>query len=246
MNRPLLRMEAILCDEGLSKCIASIEMRLPIGVRPRQLSVRTLLLGILLALADDRPAHLRRVHRALVSLPESDKWRLGVLANWHGRPHLLTYRQVEYTFSLVDQALKKKSPDGEPSQKLCELVSSLAEASIPEIYKDASTSLAIDWTDVETFASPVAKGEVGGADPEASWGHRNSGGRGGKTELFFGYYGQLATMVSDEGGDEVPEVVRAMIVTTCSSDPVPAFVAVLQRLVSSGVSLGDILADSGY
>ncbi len=46
--------------------------------------------------------------------------------------------------------------------------------------------------------------------------------------------------------DEVPEVVRAMIVTTCSSDPVPAFVAVLQRLVSSGVSLGDILADSGY
>ncbi|MHB8289279.1 MAG: hypothetical protein ACYDEY_08595, partial [Acidimicrobiales bacterium] len=67
-----------------------------------------------------------------------------------------------------------------------------------------------------------------------------------KTELFFGYYGQLATMVSDEGGDEVPEVVRAMIVTTCSSDPVPAFVAVLQRLVSSGVSLGDILADSGY
>jgi hypothetical protein len=35
-----------------------IELLLPIGVRARQLAVRTLLLGMLLVLADHRPAHL--------------------------------------------------------------------------------------------------------------------------------------------------------------------------------------------
>ena len=44
-----------------------IEAMLPIGVRPRQLTVRTLLAGMWLAQADHRPAHLTRVHQALVS-----------------------------------------------------------------------------------------------------------------------------------------------------------------------------------
>ena len=59
-------------------------MLLPIGVRGRQLLVRTLLLGILLVLADHRPAHLTRVHHALTALPEADQARLGVIAA--GRP----------------------------------------------------------------------------------------------------------------------------------------------------------------
>ena len=54
-----------------------------------------------LAAADHRPAHLTRVHQALISLPEDDQRRLGVLADWKNGPHLLTYRQAEYTFGLV-------------------------------------------------------------------------------------------------------------------------------------------------
>ena len=72
-----------------------IELLLPIGVRARQLLVRTLLLGMLLVLADRRPAFLTEVHHALVSLPEADQRRLGVLAGWKTGPHLLTYRQTE-------------------------------------------------------------------------------------------------------------------------------------------------------
>ena len=56
-----------------------IELLLPIGVRARQLAVRTLLLGMLLVQADHRPAHLTRVHQALTTLPEDDQRRLGVL-----------------------------------------------------------------------------------------------------------------------------------------------------------------------
>ena len=61
-----------------------IELLLPIGVRARQLLVRTLLLGMLLVLADRRPAFLTEVHHALVSLPEADQRRL---ISWpDGRP----------------------------------------------------------------------------------------------------------------------------------------------------------------
>ena len=56
-----------------------IEVLLPIGVRARQLAVRTLLLGMLTVLADHRPAHLTRVHQALITLPEHDQRRLGDL-----------------------------------------------------------------------------------------------------------------------------------------------------------------------
>ena len=69
-----------------------IEALLPAGVRPRQLSVRTLLAGLCLALADHRPAHLTRMHQALVSLPEDEQRRLGVIADWKHGPHQLTYR----------------------------------------------------------------------------------------------------------------------------------------------------------
>ena len=55
-----------------------LEARLGVGVRPRQLAVRTLLVGIVLAMSDDRPGHLVRVHRALLRLASSDKERLGV------------------------------------------------------------------------------------------------------------------------------------------------------------------------
>jgi hypothetical protein len=41
--------------------------------RHRQLPVRTLFPGMLLALADDRPAQLTRVHQALISLPQADQ-----------------------------------------------------------------------------------------------------------------------------------------------------------------------------
>ena len=80
---PLAVFEEIIDASGTA---ARIEAMLPIGVRRRQLSVRTLLAGMCLALADGRPAHLTRVHRALTSLPASDQLRLGVIAQWKARP----------------------------------------------------------------------------------------------------------------------------------------------------------------
>jgi hypothetical protein len=137
----LCRLEAIIDASGVPQ---RIEMLLPIGVRPRQLSVRSLLIGILLCLADDRPAHLRRIHQALIGLPEPEKRRLGVTCAWKTGPHELTYRQTERTFGLVVAALSKQKVDGKPSEILSETIDALTEASVRVLGVPASTALAID------------------------------------------------------------------------------------------------------
>jgi hypothetical protein len=240
---PLQILEEIT---GRSRIAARIEMLLPIGVRGRQLLVRTLLLGILLALADHRPARLTRVHSALTSLPVPGQLRLGVITDWKHGPHQLTCRQTERTFGLVTDALARDAPDGLPSALLTSACDDLLEASIPPQYKDASSALAVDWTDLETFSRPPPKGTSDCADPEASWGHRKGGGPGQDSELFFGYYLNAATMMPDEGGPAVPELTRRATLSSCRHDPVPAVVPVLTALPEHDVPLGDILAGSGY
>ena len=164
---PLAALEEIIDASGVAP---RIEAMLPAGVRPRQLTVRTLLTGMCLAQADHRPAHLTRVHQALTALGEDDQARLGVIADWKHGPHRLTYRQTERTFGLVTGALAKDIPDGLPSARLQRICDDLLEAGIPGQFKDASTSLAADWTDLESFSRPPPRGTGDCADPEASWG----------------------------------------------------------------------------
>ena len=240
---PLQVLEEIIDRSGAAP---QIELLLPIGVRARQLLVRTLLLGMLIVLADHRPAHLTRVHQALTALPENDQARLGVIASWKAGPHRLTYRQTERTFGLVAGTLAKDPPDGLPSQTLAGICGQLLEASIPEELKHASTALAVDWTDVETFSRPPPRGTSDCADPEASWGHRSGGGPGQDSELFFGYYASASTMMPGEHGPAVPELARRMTVCSCCHDPARALVPVLTAMPAQGIPLGDILADSGY
>jgi hypothetical protein len=240
---PLPALEDIIDRSGTAP---RIELLLPIGVRARQLRVRTLLIGMLTVLADHRPAHLTRVHQALTTLPEDDQRRLGVLARWKTGPHLLTCRQTERTFGLVTDALAKDNPDGLPSTRLQRICDDLLEASIPGQFKDASTSLAVDWTDVETFSRPPSRGTRDCADPEASRGHRAGGGPGQDSELFFGYYASAATMMRDEHGPAVPELARRMTACSCRHDPARALVPVLTAMPGDGIGPGDVLADSGY
>jgi len=112
---PLAVIEDIVDASGIAEAIEDL---LPRGVRNRQLTARTLLTGMMLTVADGRPAHLTRVHAALTSLPEADQARLGVTAGWKTGPHQLTYRQTEHTCRLITRALAKDEPDGAPSAPL--------------------------------------------------------------------------------------------------------------------------------
>jgi hypothetical protein len=231
---------------GASGIAPRIEAVLPIGVRSRQLRVRTLLAGMCLTQADGRPAHLTRVHQALTSLPGEEQRRLGVITEWKHGPHLLTCRQAEYTFGLIAGALGKQEPDGLPSAELHAACDDLLEASIPDEHKTASAALAVDWTDMETFSRPPPKGTSDCADPEASWGHRKNNLLRCEDELFYGYYLSAGIMMPDEHGPPVPEYARRITLSSCRQDPVPALVPVLTALPAAGIALGDILADSGY
>ena len=243
MSIPLPRLEEIIDGSGVPP---RIEALLTAGVRHRQLRVRTLLLGMMLTLDDRRPAHLTGVHAALTALTATDQRRLAVTETWAAGPHQLTYRQVERTFTLIARALGKDDPDGTPSATLTGALDDLLEASIPPGHKNTSASLAVDWTDVESFSRPPRRSSSHCADPEASWGHRNSNLPGPKGEMFFGYYHSTATMTREETGPAVPELTRRMTLTACRTDPVPALAAVLARMPAAGIPLGDVLADSGY
>ncbi len=244
MSVTLAVFEQIVSSSGAGE---AIELMLPAGVRERQLKAGTLLTGMMLALADGRPAHLTRILEALTGLPEDDQRRLGVIEEWKSGPHQLTYRQVEHASRLIRKALAKAEPDGAPSADLQRLCDQLLEASIPAQLKDASTSLAVDWTDVEAWARAVPASSPGtGADPEARWGHRNVNRKIELGEMFFGYYMPAATMVNDEDGPAVPELVRRITVCSSAHDPAAALVPVLADMAASGASPGDILADSGF
>ena len=225
---------------------ARIEAMLPAGVRRRQLSARALLAGMCLTQADGRPAHLTRIRQALASLPEDDQRRLGVIGNWKCGPRRLTYRQAERTFGLVADAPGKDEPDGMPSGWLRRICDGLLEASVPDQFKEASSSLAVDWSDLGSFSRPPPHGTSGRADPEASWGHRKNNLPHDEDELFFGHYLPAAITAGDEQGPSVPELARRMTLSSCRHDPVPAFAPVLTAMPQDGIPLGDVLADSGY
>ena len=240
---PLAVFEAVIDASGAAP---RIEAMLPIGVRPRQLKVRTLLAGMCLAQADHRPAHLTRVHQALTSLPEDEQRRLGVITEWKHGPHRLTYRQAERTFGLVADALAGDEPGGLPSGRLRRICDDLLEASVPDQFKNASTSLAVDWTDLESFSRPPPRGTSDCADPEASWGHRKNNLLRSEDELFYGYYLSAGVMMPEENGPAVPELARRATLSSCRHDPVRAFAPVLTAMPGQGIPLGDILDDSGY
>jgi hypothetical protein len=240
---PLAAFEEIIDASGAAP---RIEALLPIGVRARQLSVRALLAGMCLTQADGRPAHLTRVHQALTALGEDDQRRLGVIADWRNGPHRLTCRQTGYTFGLVADALGKDEPGGLPSQALQAACDDLLEASIPAEFQDASASLAVDWTDMESFSRPPPAKGGPCADPEASWGHRKNNLLRSENELFYGYYFSAGIMVPEENGPAVPELARRAAVSSCRHDPVRAFAPVLTALPGQGIPPGDISGDSGY
>jgi hypothetical protein len=224
----------------------------------------------MLALDAGRPAQLEAAWRALASLEVPEQLSVGFAASKDGEYRPASYRQVADTFSVICRTIDpspvpsfRSVPDDERALHLAAARSgvdaeakgarldavsdALLEASVPAAYKSASSSLAVDWTDHETWsrARPVEDPEPAN-DPDASWGHAKRNAPGAKDCLFFGYYAQVATMVGDEGGAAVPELVRRIALHAPRLDPAGVMAQTLLRLHESGVTPGDVLADCGY
>jgi hypothetical protein len=278
LTADLARAEEIIDASMITK---RIELLLPAGVRPRQLTARTLMIGMTLTMLDGRDALLTNVLQALLALPREEQLRLGVIAPWRDGPHTLTYRQLEYTYRLIGKTLAKDQPDGTPSEPLSEVLDALLEASVQVLGEPDTSSYAVDWTDHETWSRPPPKpaaarepetepadddrqpaetetvtqpvtpdvhqqpDEHERSDHEAAWGHRNTN-HPARNEMFYGYYLQAVTAVRDERGPEVPELVRRMHLASCDHDPPAEIVPVIQRMAATGITISDLLVDSGY
>jgi hypothetical protein len=247
-----------------------LDEAMPRGGRRRQLGARTVLLGVMLALGEGRPAQLEAAWRVLSELEVADQLSLGFATDTGGGTRSATYRQVSDTFSVMCHGVNPTpvpSFRGVPEEHrslhlararsgvdavakgalLSHLCDVLVEASVPVAYKNASASLAVDWTDHETWSRPRGTDDPQPAnDPDASWGHAKRNAPGAKDCLFFGYYTQVATMVGDEGGARVPELVRRIAVHAPRVDRAGVMAKTLVRMSDDGVPLGDVLADCGY
>ena len=247
-----------------------LDARMPTGGRPRQLCARTLMLGIMIALDAGRPAHLEAAHRALSALELGDQLALKVAVVGNGECQVATYRQIEDAFSVmcrsIDpspvpsfqgvsetaraahlEAVRARIDVSSRSAALSWVADALLEASVPDTYKTSGTSLAVDWTDHETWSRPRARHDEQPAnDPDASFGHAKRNAPGAKDCVFFGYYAQVATMVADEGAARVPELVRRIAFQAPRLDPAGVMAVTLGRMSTDGIELGDVLADCGY
>lgn len=160
MTAKLAVIERIIDTSGAA---GRLEALLPAGVRPRQLRVRTLLIGMTMTMLQARDALLTNVLAALRELPDADRRRLGVIAQRNDGEHQLTYRQLEYTHRLIASKLANDQPDGTPSDLLSQTLDRLLEASVTVLGEPTSTSYAVDWTDQETWGRPPPKQT---ADPQ--------------------------------------------------------------------------------
>jgi len=234
-----------------------LESWMPRTGRPRELCPKDILFGMLVAIDEDRVAHLTAGHEALLDSEPS-------------RYESVTYRQFTNAHQVMIRAIDpspcpsfKGVPEGNRLPHLqshrsqvdqvlavlrLEMVTdALIDASVPEVYKFASSSLAVDWTDHETWSRPRAKGDPEPPnDPDASWGHAKRNAPGAVDHLFFGYYAQAATMVKDNRGKDVPELVRGVTFLAPRHDPAAAMAEELLRRSSTGLSFNDVLADCGY
>jgi len=237
---------------------------------PRQLTFRTVLLGILLSISNSKVAHLSAAYRCLCDLSVIDQVRLGVARP--GREGLKTasYRMFEHSFNAmmkpIDPSpvpsfrgvaplkrpghLAKKRAGIETTTKetmLVGLIDALLEASVPKA-KGEHRCLAVDWTDHESWARPKDKlSEEVSADPDAAWGHAKRNAPGAKDALFWGYYAQVAVVACEEGAEKPdPELIYRVVVKSASIEPADEMAGALERMAASGKGPSDVLADCGY
>ena len=247
-----------------------LEHHMPSGGCPHQLRVSTVLSAMASCIDEGCPAHLMAGWRTLCDLTGATRLRLGAALTRTGTLADLTYRQFSHAWAQMATAVDaapvpsfrgvaeedraahldavRRDVDAEAAnERLEEVLDALVEASVPERYKAASRALAVDWTDHETWSRPRGKDDPQpAADPTAAWGHAKRNAPGAKDRLFFGYYAQVATMVADERGEAVPELVRRIAFRSPRTDPPAVMATTLVRAYNAGVLPGDVLADCGY
>jgi len=203
--------------------------------RPRELSVRTLLVA-LVVLAQTGTMHLIRIPPLLNDLDDATRIRLGV-----NRAAGVSRRQVERLYGQIEAALD----DGgyEAFDAFCDAI---IGASIDPA-ASATKSIAIDATGIETWGTRRAKRRSGiktCSDPDANW--RGKSNATPWRKPMFGYDLTIAATIAELNGPDVPLQARAIRFRPAVNDTLKAGRAVIKAVFEQQDELGDVLADREY
>lgn len=218
--------------------------------RPRQLTVRALLVGIKLAIDTAKTACLTDVHTVLTEqLSPSARWELGVTDPTRGTT--ITLPQVRRLLSAIQTKLDPPpARDGGPDQPtvdgstLQDLLDQMLAATMPADLPHPG-GYAVDGTGTWSWARGKRRGEHS-ADPDARWGVKTH--KSGRTEAYFGYELHALVRINPvtAPGAATPCLAERIIVVPASSPPTTPVLQALRRLRSEGRPVTDVVADRGY
>lgn len=214
--------------------------------RPRDIPVRTFLVGVLLTAGHGKNMHLRRVHRTLTrDISRTQQERLGVRFQRPGDPLGASRRILSYHhFSRITCALAKKvgTAGDEYLQSICDRLIDASVAAGPS----PTGEWAIDGTGVDTWSNGL-KSKDRRSDRDAQWGHRTPTPQKSMSKKFFGYdlYGFTALPPAGSDGSEHPPLIRRIVVRPAASDDAEASLCGIDSLVDSGVDVDRVIVDRG-
>jgi hypothetical protein len=218
--------------------------------RPRQLPVRTLLIGIKLAIDTAKTACLTDVHGVLLDLPRSVQRQLAVRDPRTGRE--ISVHQVRRLFTAMTAVV-------DPSQHTSH-VTPATQAVRLEVLQDlvdrlvgasAGTSerhpggYAVDGTGTWSWARGKHRGELA-ADPDATWGVKTH--KSGREESYFGYELHAVVRVGPPGGkpNSTPCVAERIVVRPASTNATADVLAALRRMQDADLRVREVIVDRGY
>jgi hypothetical protein len=233
------RLERVIDASGV---VARIESRIDThkdrSGRPRELSVRTLLIGVLF-LASTGSMHLVRVPGLLNGLDSASKKRLGVL-----RSGGVTRRQVERLYNLVADSFEASGINA--FDEFCDMI---LAATVDPLCSQTS-SIAIDGTSVDSWGTRRSYEDKFGnkvwvaTDTDARW-RAKSKDNPWKRPVF-GYDLTVAVAVPNLSGSDVPLAARVMRFRGANREPVAMGREVMIKAAQQQGVLGDVLVDREY
>jgi hypothetical protein len=219
--------------------------------RPRQLTVRALLVGLKLSVDLAKTACLTDVHRMLTEgLPDHVQAELGILDRRTRRR--VSLPQVRRLFTTIAGKLDPSphapgSSAGERARRqgaLQDVLDGLLAATMPAGVQH-NGAYAVDGTGTWSWARGKHRGEPT-ADPDAAWGRKTS--KSGKEEAYFGY--ELHAIVRANPlncpGDATPCLAERIVVSPAATNCATAVLPVIRGLREQGHRIREVIADRGY
>ena len=219
--------------------------------RPRQLSVRALLVGIKVAIDTAKTGCLTDIHAVLTQDLSREHQRSLGIRNPAGVP--VSLFQVRRLFSTMT-ALLDPSPHSAAhvddlirqaqGLRLQSVLDRLLGATMPPDTRHAG-SYAVDGTGIWSWSRGKRRTDRS-ADPDARWGHKTAKTKG--QEAYFGYELHALVRVNalHQDPDRVPCLAERIVITPAATNPVTAVLPALTRLHRDGQTIRDLIADRGY